>query len=438
MKEVSSMLFTKKKQPTKLIIDQYNVRIRFEKNQHLLKKIDMLQIEEQDLRYLCALRPYIQENIDGLVDTFYSVIGKEPSLVQIINKHSSVDRLKVTLRKHIIEMFAGTVDDMYFETRRRIAQVHVHIGLQTPWYIGAFQQLLLAFSNIIWRYVEHDDDKRLMIAAVLKITSFEQQIVLEEFEGIVDSIKDDMAQKQYNVMHTVVETSESLAAVSEQTNASFKMLQHQSDELKVLANAALASSDNMEQKAIQGRNYIEEHVQSMDQIQDAVHKVVADIQNLVQLSTDMGAIINMVEEVANQTNLLSLNAAIEAARAGEAGKGFAVVASEVRKLSEQTKNSTSQVSELLKNTTNNIDQLEVQLATVLKEVQQGAHSTNDTTAQFTVILEAIQQSREQNHVMDDHLNIVNQTMNEISTAFDEVVVSADSLAHLANDLEREV
>lgn len=435
LKEVMNMLFKREKEVTRVDISSYSVRIQFNQHQHLLKKIDIIEIGEQDLKYLCAMRTYVQQHIEELVDAFYSAIGKEPSLVAIINQHSSVERLKITLRKHIIEMFAGTLDDMYFETRRRIAQVHVHIGLQSPWYIASFQQLFVGLVTLVWRYIPHEEDRKYMIEAISKISNFEQQIVLEEFEAIVEHLKENMESNKQKITQTVVETSENLAAISEETNASFQVLNDQASELKGLAESATAYSLEVEQKALQGHQYIESHVQNMGSIEGSVHAIVDDIQNLVQLSRQMGDIIGIVEAIANQTNLLSLNAAIEAARAGEYGKGFAVVAAEVRKLSEQTKESTASVSELLKNTTTYIDHLESRLQHVLDGVKQGSSSTAETAQQFTIILEAVHQSKEQNELMGEHLGVVSDTMCDISKAFGEVVYSADSLANLAGDLD---
>ena len=67
----------------------------------------------------------------------------------IINNNSTIDRLKHTLKQHISEMFDGIIDQSYIQKRIRIAHVHVKIGLQTKWYMCAFQDLLLSLSTII-------------------------------------------------------------------------------------------------------------------------------------------------------------------------------------------------------------------------------------------------------------------------------------------------
>ena len=77
MKEVEAMFFKQKQQVKKIKLDGYNVRIQFTHHKHLNKKVDIVNITEQDLRYLCSMRPYVQKHIDELVEAFYYCIGKE-------------------------------------------------------------------------------------------------------------------------------------------------------------------------------------------------------------------------------------------------------------------------------------------------------------------------------------------------------------------------
>lgn len=109
----------------------------------------MINLTEQDLKYLVVLKPYIEKDIYEIVNQFYDALYVEDYLIKIINENSSMDRLKITLRKHLIELFEGKIDRSYLEKRKRIAQVHVRIGLKTKWYIAAFQNLLVTFIDII-------------------------------------------------------------------------------------------------------------------------------------------------------------------------------------------------------------------------------------------------------------------------------------------------
>ena len=108
------------------------------------------------------------ENINEIVEQFYENLTNEPSLLKIINNNSTIGRLKKTLTQHISEMFDGIIDQSYIQKRIHIAHVHVKIGLQTKWYMCAFQDLLLSLSTIIEKNIVHKEDYFLAIRAVSK------------------------------------------------------------------------------------------------------------------------------------------------------------------------------------------------------------------------------------------------------------------------------
>ena len=81
-----------------------------------------------------------------IVDAFYRNLSKEASLIDMINDHSFVDRLKQTLKRHICEMFDGKIDEEYFIKRKKIAQVHVRIGLKTKWLSLLFAAFFITYK----------------------------------------------------------------------------------------------------------------------------------------------------------------------------------------------------------------------------------------------------------------------------------------------------
>lgn len=149
------MFFKKTLHQERIDIESYQVKIEVIKHPKLKQQIKMLKLTNTDLKYLCAFQPYIEKNINDIVDSFYDVLGMDSSLVKIINNHSTVERLKVTLKKHIHEMFGGVIDEEFIQKRERIARVHVYIGLPTQSYLAAFQNLNLSFIQYVQDYIPH-------------------------------------------------------------------------------------------------------------------------------------------------------------------------------------------------------------------------------------------------------------------------------------------
>jgi methyl-accepting chemotaxis protein len=113
------------------------------------------------------------------------------------------------------------------------------------------------------------------------------------------------------------------------------------------ASAASDAANRSNEAAVAGRERVDETVQAINvmvaRVQDASHEV----QGLAGMATDISRVLDVIRAIAEQTNLLALNAAIEAARAGEAGRGFAVVADEVRALAHRTQQSTSEIEQMI-------------------------------------------------------------------------------------------
>ncbi|KYG90974.1 hypothetical protein A0U40_17040 [[Bacillus] sp. KCTC 13219] len=415
-------------------LNHFAVEMRIDQGSKIAKQIKMLQMTDDDLKFLKAFQPYVEENIEAIVDYFYDAIGMEPSLTKIIDDNSSVERLKKTLKKHIREMFSGQIDEQFFLKRQRIAQVHVHIGLPTKYYIGAFQNLFINLMEIVEQEVEHPKDQFATLRAVSKILNFEQQIVLEEFENVVQQTKIKHEEQKEYISCQIVEATENLVAVADQTSAAVSQLHEQSEGVVNYAEQALQISSNATSCANDGNDQINRSLQQMEKIIQSVDEIALDIHELVTISREMEGIIAIVTSIADQTNLLSLNAAIEAARAGEAGKGFSVVAGEVRNLSEQTKLSTKNVATLLQSSNIQTEKLLSSMQRIQSAVALGEQSLSETAQRFTQILVAMEEQQQKNSLVGREVHTIGQVIDDLGAAFNEVSHSVDSLATVAKEL----
>ncbi|MBM7660024.1 heme-based aerotactic transducer [Bacillus mesophilus] len=429
------MLF-KKSKPTKGNVELNSGRgeLHIDRSSDVTKQVQMIGLTVEDLKRINRLQPVVIENIDSIVERFYKNLENEPSLLNIINDNSSIARLKNTLKGHISEMFDGVINQTFFDKRIRIAQIHVRIGLQTKWYMCAFQDLFLSLLDIVEENLSDPSERIHTIRAVSKILNLEQQLVLEAYDRETDVLRQKVEEQKYLIRDNVASATQNLAAISEETNASFQQLNHQSNEIVSLANAGTELSILAEERAKKGKEQLVIQNHNMSNINESVRDISSDVQVLLDISKQMQEIVNIVTGIAEQTNLLSLNAAIEAARAGEHGKGFGVVAGEVRKLSEQTKQSVTNVSALIINTNTQVNNLTKSLEKISSAVSDGRNNMQLTEVYFEEIVTTMNETKTQNNKIEIELVSFVNVVQELGNAFDEVASSADRLTALTQEL----
>ena len=427
------MIFRKTKENFQ--IDYPNIMVDYSPPQKFKHQLAMLELTVKDLKFLRLFQTNVEQQIDVITDMFYKGIMQESTLIDMINQHSSVNRLQETLKVHICEMFAGQLNEAYFEKRKKIAKVHVHIGLQTKWYIAAFQQLLIHLIRMVNAEIPNREQRHQTIESITKIFNLEQQLVLEEYEGFVDAFRAEIQEDKMKVGRSIIESSASLVTISEQTNASYHELMLQSGEVKVYTIKAMDISLNATAEAQLGKEKIAFQLDNMNTIHDSVELITDEINKLEQLTKQMEGVMGIVTNIANQTNMLALNASIEANRAGVAGKGFNIVANEVRKLSEQTKASAVTVGGLLVDTKKRMNYL-VDISSQIKlAVEHGANRMQETTTQFDVVVNALLASKDQNDLVKTKIERMAEVIDVLGKSFEEVTIAADSLMTISYNLD---
>jgi len=400
----------------------------------LAKQLTLIHLTEQDLAVAKALQPLIIQNIDKIVDVFYEHIQGEQLLMSIVEKHSSIERLKQTLNRHVQEMFSGKIDREYYEQRSRIAVIHMRIGLEPKWYMCAFQNLLVSVMELLHQNIADKQEYVHAIQAVTKILSIEQQIVLEEYENEHERLRKLEQEKKDQLRVILANSAHELAAISEENSASVQQLTQQSSEVLRFAENGTNFANKAQQLTQEGKEKLLKQQEQMELIQNSSKQIAEEMATLEENSEKIRGIVNVVTTIAEQTNLLALNAAIEAARAGEQGRGFAVVAVEVRKLAEQTKQSVFGVRELIEKTNQQTEVLSLVFGEIQSLVRSSTAMSNETNVFFEGIMSAVLEGKEQSTKILKELENFFRVMEDMNQAAAQVASSADELSEVTENL----
>lgn len=201
-----------------------------------------------------------------------------------------------------------------------------------------------------------------------------------------------------------------------------KTIEDVADNTRSVAEGARIAADN----ASEGGHVVQRTIESMKQIKAAVFESSKRIEGLAVHSEQIGKIVQLIGDIAEQTNLLALNAAIEAARAGEQGKGFAVVADEVRKLAEHSSKATKEIAILVKNIQTGTNSAMESMKSANIEVEAGVSLADNTDQSFQVILSKSIQA-------NDQIQSISAAIEQLSSGSMSVLSAVDNVASITEE-----
>ncbi|MFG6204173.1 methyl-accepting chemotaxis protein [Pseudomonas retamae] len=359
--------------------------------------------------------------------------------------------------------------------KAEIRAVTWSVGTQLA--IGSLLAMLLAVGSVVWllrsKLAPLSDLVRQAEALGAGDLSVRLNVSSNDEIGQLSRAFNQMSQALSTMVEHIRRSSEEVnsraQALSGLSGGAYDGMEQQSGEITSMAGAveefsatSLNIADNMSatqrlaqenaQQTQIGRSSMEEASSSLEQIAGALNSTATVINTLGQRSQEIGGIVGVITSIAEQTNLLALNAAIEAARAGEQGRGFAVVADEVRSLASRTRQATDEISSMIhsiqQETGNAISTMEqgnvlmqeglsrnANVASALARIDEQSRSAGQ---QFAAITTATQEQSSTATLLSSNLQSIALANSEQREVVSNLAVTAKELEKLAADLRSEV
>ena len=297
--------------------------------------------------------------------------------------------------------------------------------------------------------------------------------VTEDFTGaIADSINYSIDQLR-DLVETINQTAVQVAGAAQETQATAMHLaeasEHQAQEIagasaainemavsidQVSANASESSAVAERAVAIanKGNEVVHNTITGMDNIREQIQDTSKRIKRLGESSQEIGDIVSLINDIADQTNILALNAAIQASMAGDAGRGFAVVADEVQRLAERSSSATKQIEALVKTIQTDTNEAVISMEQTTSEVVRGARLAQDAGVALEEIEKvsktlaaliqnisnaARQQASSAGHISNT-MNVIQEITSQTSAGTTVTAKSIGNLAKMASEMRKSV
>ncbi|TAE29908.1 MAG: HAMP domain-containing protein [Candidatus Kapaibacterium sp.] len=394
--------------------------------------------------------------IDNLVETAHHVeTGNLAAQSNVLSK-DELGELATSVNTMIFQIRRG-INDLQAEKagiQQKVDEA-VHDSEQKREYLAKNTQVMLKEMD---RFAKGD--------LTVRLHHDKQDDVGALFEGFTSAAQNvrNIIEKMHETVSVTAAASTEIAAnVSEMSSGARRQMSEVTSVVSAIAQMSQSINDNSRQaihvsSAAQdaGRLATESGVilaattRDINAVATIVERSSGTVRELGTQSQQIGEIIQVINEIADQTNLLALNAAIEAARAGEQGRGFAVVADEVRKLAERTTSATKQIAEMIQHIQEATEDAVDSINQGMNEVQRSRESANRAQYSMDAIISRVNEvassiyslaaaSEEQSHASDEVLRnaeVIQQITEQNSSGLAQINLAIENLSHLAINLER--
>ncbi len=427
----------------------------------------------QSLARVASLYAEIEQNVDTILDTSSDLIVVKDSADEI--SQSSVELLQgaVNLNQAFINL----------PESRAFPRVWIGVAAGIAAIIAILGLLFTLYRDQVKRFRVTQELNQRNQEAILRLLDEMGSLaegdltvratVTEDITGAIADSINFAVEALRSLVTTINETAVQVAAAAQETQATAMHLaeaaEHQAQQI-TSASAAIneiavsidevsknsAESADVAQRSVQiaakGAEVVRQTIQGMDSIRDQIQETSKRIKRLGESSQEIGSIVELINDIAEQTNILALNAAIQAASAGEAGRGFAVVADEVQRLAERSANATKRIETLVQTIQADTNEAVSSMEQTTAEVVAGARLaedaglalgeiekvSNDLADLIQNISEASRQQSAAATNISATMNVIQEITTQTSVGASQTAESIGNLAQLAADLRRSV
>lgn len=334
---------------------------------------------------------------------------------------------------------------------RRIAEDELHNSALS---VNISGELGEAFSKMTFNLTEMSLFAERIASGDLTVnatTDTKDKVLTKAFIRMVSNLR-ELVLKINKEVEQVNSIAASFAVVSEQSSKNSAQLSLAIEQIAKAANevaqstqSASSSSMKAQELSKQGKIVLHDMSGKVDAIRNSMLKSVENIKKLSNRSNEILEMTSVITDIADQTNLLSLNAAIEAARAGEAGRGFAVVASEIRKLSDSSQKQSQRISKTIQDILANTKQTQETTEKEAQHVEEGMNMINLVNKMFLEIVEQVDNIAAKMEQIAANAEETSASTEEVSAqaeeqnaSMSEIAVSATQLKTSADSLQKSV
>jgi twitching motility protein PilJ len=275
--------------------------------------------------------------------------------------------------------------------------------------------------------------------------------LVEQINSTTLQVASAAQETQANASHLIDASEHQSQQITEVTSAMSQMAASVEQVSENASQSSVVAQQSVE-LAIQGNAAVKKSIDGMTTIREQIQETSKRIKRLGESTQQIGEVVELIDDIAEQTNILSLNAAIQATMAGEAGRGFAVVADEVQRLAERSRNATKQIESLVRTIQTDTREAVNSMEQSTSEVVSGAELSQDAgtalqqienvSHQLAELIDNISENAKQQATAavstSDNMNIIQEITIQTSTGTNESAKSVGRLLELTNELRKSV